>query len=575
MAAMFDPWMLGQQFGGILGGHISPGYDQKDIEALIKGYGPQWGNLPQADAPQEGVPSSTPMGSAPPNPYGNPAGLMPTFGATVSTEGAPQPPAPQNPYINRSWLVPGGFLDKFAASAGQSPGGANAAPITPGPAPLSSGAEPNAVWGPSSAPQPPQMNVPMPQPRPPGLGQQPAAQSAGPPLNILPQNANAPPPVQMQPAPQMPPQTAMAQDAGPDFGSRMLAGANNFSDPHAGLIARFANSIQGFQTGQNTNPAMQPKIMETGTDPNTGQKTFATFDARTGRMTPVSGGQGAGNPGQNNGFLAPGVQYVNSGATGEDYLKQWSPEVQSTAKAMLAGHIVPTGNPRQNQLASKAKEVAVKYASDMGIPFGDERYSEMKKFRTELGSTAPGTVGGQAKAFGQGIEHMHALAKTDLAMDNSGGWGIPKLAEWANGLRQATSTEQSALAVKAQGLGQTLAGEVGKLFSGSAGGGVEERRQTRERFDTVKSPKELAAALEGTLETMYGGLAALEKHRARVFAGHPPSDTELVDADTKENIKKVEGIIAQLRGEKQPAGSGAQSGLKPGTYNWTPNGGAK
>ncbi len=72
---LFDPWMMGQQFGGILGGIAPNSYDPKDIEALIRGYG----HTP--DAPQIPIdPSgSTPFGTAPANPYGNPSALMPSF----------------------------------------------------------------------------------------------------------------------------------------------------------------------------------------------------------------------------------------------------------------------------------------------------------------------------------------------------------------------------------------------------------------------------------------------------------------------------------------------------------------
>ncbi len=397
---------------------------------------------------------------------------------------------------------------------------------------------------PQPAPQqaPQSFNMPMPQPRPaPGV-------TLG--MPSAPQPMPTPQPAQLQPPPAPTPspqaQPPMLAPASPSAGDRMSAGFQSWANtPTGSPFAGLANLISGATTGRRTD--LSP--MDLGTDPNTGRKMFGTYDSSTNTINPVGHGGGmGGQSGENNGFLAPGVSYLNSTATGDEYLKQFSPEVQAAAKAYLAGHIVPSGNPRQNALASKAKEVAAKYAADKGVPFSDALFSEMRKYRTELGSNSPNTVGGAVKGFNQGIEHMEKLAKTELALDNSNGFGIPKLAEIINGARQMTSTDQHAIAVKADGIGQTLAGEVAKLFSGSAGGGVEERKQTRERFKSIHSPKEMAAALEGTLETMYGGLQALEKNRDRIFGGNAPPDIQFVDAGTKESIKKIEGMIAQLRG---------------------------
>ncbi len=504
----FNPYQ-----GGLLGA-----LGNNDLASLAQAYGgfkPPWQNTPPdpLNGDQSG---SAPIGSAPQNPYGAPNSLMPAFTSTVSTEGQP----PQQPFFH---IVPGSFADKLF---GQPQMAANAAPAQPM---QGSGAEPSAVWG----GVPPQMaNVPMPLPRPaPGVN---LGESAPPPN--IPPPANAPsPPVQAQQPPALAPQAQPAPQAPP-----FMQSFRNKMQTMAGLL----------------DPSQRPELKETGTDLNTGQKTFALFNPVTGQMSPVSG-QGTGQPGQNNGFLAPGVSYLNSNATGDEYLKQWSPEVQSAAKAYLAGNIVPTGNPRANALASKAKEVAIKYSNDMGIPFSDARYAEMRKFRTELGSTQANTVGGQTKAFNQGIEHMSVLAGTLEKLDNSNGLGIPLIADAINTGRQLTSTEQAAISDKARSIGQTLAGEVGKLFSGSAGGGVEERRMTRDRFDTVKSPKQLAAALEATLDTMRGGLAALEQRRDQVL-GPNGADVKFVEPETQKKIAQIESAIARMKGEQPaaPAASG-------------------
>jgi hypothetical protein len=134
------------------------------------------------------------------------------------------------------------------------------------------------------------------------------------------------------------------------------------------------------------------------------------------------------------------------------------------------------------------------------------------------------------------------------------------LASWiagkANAVREGMSNQQAGLAKEAAGIGQTLAGEVGKLFSGSAGGGVHERELTRNRFNTVSSTPELAGALEGTLETMEGGLKALESRRDSVLG--PGSDVTFLKKETEAKIARIRTVIDRLRnGEAAPSAAAA------------------
>jgi len=270
-----------------------------------------------------------------------------------------------------------------------------------------------------------------------------------------------------------------------------------------------------------------------------------------------SGGNGlSGSPS----ILAQGATY-DPNKTGEDYLNQFSPDVKASVKAYLNGDIMPTGNPRNQTINSYAKNVALRYAQDMGIPAGDSIFSEKRKYRTELGSNAPSTVGGSAKAFNQGISHLSDLADNLEKLKNWNGLGIPILAKGANYMREGMSNDQAAIADEARSLGQTVAGEVGKLFSGNAGGGVHERELTRERFDTVKSMPQLAAALRATIETMHGGLTALEQGRDRTLG--PNSGVNFVEKGTQQKIDKIQEAIDRLEG-KSTASTAAPSALPSG-----------
>lgn len=297
-------------------------------------------------------------------------------------------------------------------------------------------------------------------------------------------------------------------------------------------------------------------------DPNTG-KYFNLAGEEVRPNTDGGGGVASNVPGGMR-VLAEGVTGYNPDLPGDQYLEQFGPEVKAAIKSYVSGDTTPTGNPRMKSLATNIKLWAQTYGDKTGIPVSDATFSARRSFRTQLGSGSASAVGGQVKAFNQGIEHAAGLAEKLEKLDNSSGFGIPAVASGINTVRQATSTKQASIAAEAAALGQTLAGEVGKLFSGSQGGGVHERELTRKRFDTVKSPAEMAGALEATIETMEGGLRALEQRRDEVMG--PNSGIEFVGKQTQEKIAKIRETVARLKGEA-PATASAPSGaprLQPG-----------
>lgn len=411
------------------------------------------------------------------------------------------------------------------------------------------------------------------------------------------QPVSAPPPIQTGPAPGILGGQSSAA-ATPPVGPTGAAPAGLAGNPNAAKIAALLtnpwidpsvktqvltqlNPTYGFQTLPDgtilrTNPKtgtvepiysapVKPELKETGSDPITGQKSFQVFDPKTQTMRPVSGVDGA-TPQQTGGLLAPGVKALDRSLTGDDYLGQFAPEVQAAVKAYIRGDVMPTGNARKDSIATQAKTIAQKYGQDVGIPVSDATYSQRRTYQSQLGSNSPNSSGGQAKAFNQGIEHMGHLADTLEKLDNSNGLGIPMVANAVNAVRQGVSTDQSAISDKASSIGQTLAGEVGKLFSGSAGGGVHERELTRERFSTVKSKPQLAAALEGTLEMMRGGLTALEQRRDEVMG--PNSGIRFVNPETEAKIAKIQESIDRLKGgTPSPQGTNPQPTAAEKTIN--------
>lgn len=493
------------------------------------------------------------------------------------------------------WLpenIPGGQGASPAAPMGGQPGGVGsdyAASQTV------SGAPGPAMPGPVAAPQ--SAPVPMPQPKPAGFADAGAQ---------LPPNATSA--IGAPPAPQAPPQ--------PSLLDRIGNGLNNNSELLLSLGAGFAGAPSlgaGMQRAfSNARPLMGRNqtvdaLVKKGLSPEDAQmaasnpetlkhllpqifgaKTYQhitlkgpmgeeiplSFDPATKRYfnangSPYGESGGGGAPGAVQ-LLAPGVKYDPT-LTGDAHLDQFSPEVKAAAKAYINGDVMPSGNPRMQSIGNYAKTLAQRWGAETGNPVSDSLYAQRRAYRTQLGGSSPSSVGGQSKAFNQGVHHMSELADQLVALDNKDPLGIPKLAEGVNWLRQASSSKQSAISDEASSIGQTLAGEVGKLFSGSAGGGVHERELTRSRFSTIKSNEQLAAALDATLKMMHGGLSALEGERDRQLG--PNNDVKFVSKQTEENIAKIEGVIAQLRGQAPATAGGAHAPAPaaapaPGKYNY-------
>jgi len=420
-----------------------------------------------------------------------------------------------------------------------------------------------------------------------------------------PQQVNTPPQAQPAQGQMQPPQALPPALGGANFGGNFGAGLQSFVNTPGGLIQKILGGVTGGMTGQRTDPvglqqqnllAQRQAFIDAGMSPQ--NATLAVLNPEAGKtlinealtnkvdyktekdalgaehgfwinkidQTKIpadgsgSGGNGlSGSPS----ILAQGATY-DPNKTGEDYLNQFSPDVKASVKAYLNGDVMPTGNPRNQTINSYAKNVALRYAQDMGIPAGDSIFSEKRKYRTELGSNSAATAGGQAKAFNQGISHLSDLAANLEKLDNSNGLGIPIVARGVNAARQGWSNDQAAIADEAATLGQTVAGEVGKLFSGSAGGGVHERELTRERFDTVKSRPQLAAALRATIETMDGGLKALEQNRDRILG--PNNGVDFVGDETRKKIEKIQGVIDRLEGKS--AAPAASTAALPSGWNY-------
>ncbi len=536
---MFDPWVIGQHGGGLLGGW-GGGPDQSDIDALIKAYGPRrdiWSGLPQPDAPQVPMdPSgSTPMGSAPPNPYGSPSGLMPTFGATVSTEGAPQPQQQSGGPL----LKPGSILDRIfnAPSATFGGGGqANAAPN--GSAPNMSGAEPSAAWsGPGSGAEPsavwggavPQTaSVPMPRPRPQGLGAMPPQPAApGPPMQTTPQT------------PQLPPAAQNAQAAYQPMSQQQQPPSSSFRDK----MAQIAGILDPSQRGQLT---------EIGSDPFTGQKQFATYNPVTNKMSSVGGD---GQQVSNNVGMGAFAEAVRAGVGGQALLGMAPPEIKNRLQAMLAGREAPpTGaalrNPQTQALLNAA------HAID---PTFDET-SWGKRFALIKNYEAGGKQFQEVQAINTVAGHLGNLMKSADALNNT---SIPIVNGVMNWIRQNTGDP------RIDRLNTDIQAVTTELSKAYKAGHVSDAdvRLWRENINSAKSPEQFKAVIGELNDLLHSKRTALEDGYKQGM-GPTPLPKEF-SAQSEHAKKSFDAVSDWALGGKSPsAPAKGKTGVTSNGLKW-------
>lgn len=284
--------------------------------------------------------------------------------------------------------------------------------------------------------------------------------------------------------------------------------------------------------------------------------------------SPGSKSGGGIAPGGTNAVFAPGVTMdtFNHAAVGDDYLKQFQPEIQDAAKNYLAGQSIPTG--RQSQ-AQAIKMVAQKYGTDMGIPADDASITQRKQWSSSLGDVKSG-VGLASKGFTQGLEHFVKLSDNLVKMNLSNGFGLEPIAGVINGAKNLT-TDQQELVHKSDVIGQALSREMGNLFSKN-GGGVHEAAETKKNVsNSTMSSKAAAGSLEAIDELMQGGLKTLEQRRDELFPnGNAPKGSQFLGPEQEKALEHIRRNIAILKGEQPATQEPGAAALKPGNYVYDP-----
>lgn len=371
-------------------------------------------------------------------------------------------------------------------------------------------------------------------------------------------------------------------DFSPSFGDRMTAFGMALQGQNPGSLGGLGeqrNATYDFlvKRGLGGEEAralvMNPDLMKSVLPTLVGNKSMATFgvigedqlggkrygwiDPRTQSVTAVNIG-GAG----------PSAGGMDPSLSGDALIgaisKQLGPGEAEKVRSIAEGRQpYPTGRVAATPYGRWLIDMVGQYEPGLDATMIGRR----RVFNQQLGSAQPNSIGGQKTLMGTALGHLAEVADSAIAVDNTDGMGFAPVAHGWNAVKNWAGTASAANANALAEKVDRFSGEVGKLYSGSQGGGVTERDETRSRFGPMKSASELAAALEASKGLIVSKLEALQRQQDEIFGANGKGRTDFLGDHGRAAMAKIDARIAQLRGQ-----SGAVSVSTPDEARKLPKG---
>jgi hypothetical protein len=287
------------------------------------------------------------------------------------------------------------------------------------------------------------------------------------------------------------------------------------------------------------------KVVQTGEDP-LGGKTFK-LQGPGGRLSDIAEPQAAREAPAapaSDGYFAPGVTRVDPRLAGDDYLAQFSPQVQAAVKTYMGGDAMPDGDARKG-FAAAVKTIARKYATDVGTSADDATFARRRQYRDAMRESDGASAGGRREAANAALEHLGAVS--DLLEELSKqDWFIAYLQRGANALESMTADQAGKLNALNGALDRYGAAIAG--VHGGPRGGDGARSRALARFASTAHPREFAAALQAERDLVHGRLKAMEGERDAVLGPSGGGGVEIISAPAARALARIAENIGRLRG---------------------------
>jgi hypothetical protein len=278
-----------------------------------------------------------------------------------------------------------------------------------------------------------------------------------------------------------------------------------------------------------------------GQDPNTGKSQYGFINTKTSSARPYNVPQNGNSP---QGSIQ---EAIKAGVKGDDLYQFMPPDRAQTVKAMIDGRMPP---PSTTAMRSPATMQLIDAANAIDPSFDATTWKARSTFNTQFGSQAPSSIGGQKVLMSTALGHLAEVAHSAAQLDNSDGsfTGLAPVGHFLNAAKNKT-TANAAIANALEDKVAKFSGEVGKLYSGSQGGGVHEREDTRNRLGSGLTSAELAAGLEASRDLILSKQKALEDQTSQIFGPERAKKFDFVGPEGRDAINKIEKAIMKLRGQ--------------------------
>lgn len=302
-----------------------------------------------------------------------------------------------------------------------------------------------------------------------------------------------------------------------------------------------------------------PKLQETGTDPLTGQKTFASYNAAKQTLTPFNTTAGVAGATPSSQQLFDQIEQGRAaGQTPQQLIQTLPNNLRDGVDAMVSGRALPASL----SMRGAARDLTVRLAHAVDPSFDETMIPMRTTFARGMAQTGPATPGGQKLLLNTALQHAGEASDALVDLHNSNGilTGVPGSGPVANAYNAIANSSSKMGEVKTRlgDVAQKLGGEVGKLYSGSSGGGLAEREATTGRFGDTNTPYQSVGALEATRNLILDKLNALQNQRDQAYGSSGENIHPLIDPQTKIALAKIDANIARLRGtEPNAAAPGA------------------
>lgn len=301
---------------------------------------------------------------------------------------------------------------------------------------------------------------------------------------------------------------------------------------------------------------MKPTWGVIGKDPLTGVEQYGWINPNTQTVTGASPSGGSGG-GASMGDISNKINSAKvQGATTADLLKQVPAEVRPDVDALINGTSLPTNYTRQGPLRNALITLSHTIADGQdGRPAFDENVLPARvKFNTDMLDPKQGNVGGQTQAVRTMFDHLaETVAPAMVGMNNKEApGGSVDLGRLENGVANRFGDNPSKVANLNAGV-DVLTGEKAKYYYGQSGGGVEERQQTRQRFNQNDPPSVQAGTLEAERDLAIAKANEMQKQADQATQGKYTIMGPAQQAQIDKLNKQITTLRARAAGTTDPS----------------------